>query len=326
MSAASEDFAPWQQRAYVQIAEALDNGRLGHALLISGPTHLGKRAVAERLAQRALCTSRNENGDACGRCRSCQLFAAGTHPDYRAVSFVMNKEGTRLRTEIVIDQIRELSAKLALTPQYGGAQVAIVHPADAINHFAFNALLKTLEEPQPGRYLWLVTAAPSRLPATIRSRCQTLEFRLPADEESTRWLRERGHAEAALAEALAASRGHPGLADAWLRDGSLLLRKEVVADLSRLARGDASAVETAQRWAGDEHADLRLRFAADHALELASSLTEPGRTRTLGAWFDAANRTRALLRTTIRADLAIAELMLGWQGAVASGTATSGRN
>ncbi|MFL6593195.1 MAG: DNA polymerase III subunit delta' [Luteimonas sp.] len=325
MSQSRQDFAPWQQRAYAQTADALDSGRLGHALLICGPAHLGKRAVAERLAQRTLCRNRGDDGEACGQCRSCQLFAAGTHPDYSVISFVMNKEGTRLRTEIVIDQIRELSAKLALTPQYGGAQVAIVDPADAINHSAFNALLKTLEEPQPGRYLWLVTADPARLPATIRSRCQKLEFRLPAAEESMHWLRARGHGEQAAVEALAAGRGHPGFADAWLRDGGLQLRKDVVADLGRLGRGDASATETAQRWAADEDAGLRLRFAADHALELASGLTEPGRTRTLGAWFDAANRTRALLRTTIRADLAIAELLLAWRAAVASRAAGQGR-
>ena len=326
MSPSPRDFAPWQQRAYAQTADALDSGRLGHALLICGPPHLGKRAVAERLAQRTLCRNRGADEDACGQCRSCQLFAAGTHPDYSVISFVMNKEGTRLRTEIVIDQIRELSAKLALTPQFGGAQVAIIDPADAINHSAFNALLKTLEEPQPGRYLWLVTADPARLPATIRSRCQKLEFRLPTAEESVEWLRSRGHGEQAADESLAAARGHPGFADAWLRDGGLQLRKDVVADLGRLARGDASATETAQRWAADEDAGLRLRFAADHALELASGLTDLGRTRTLGAWFDAANRTRSLLRTTIRADLAIAELLLAWRAAVASRAAGSRRN
>ena len=72
----------------------------------------------------------------------------------------MNKEDTRLRTEVVIDQIRALSGSLSLTPQFGGAQVVIVDPADAVNAAACNALLKTLEEPQPGRYLWLVSADP----------------------------------------------------------------------------------------------------------------------------------------------------------------------
>ena len=95
------------------------------------------------------------------------------------MSFIPTKDGARLRTEIVIEQIRQLSEQLSLTPQYGGAQVVIIDPADAVNHAACNALLKTLEEPVPGRFLWLVSANPARLPATIRSRCQRLEFRLP---------------------------------------------------------------------------------------------------------------------------------------------------
>ena len=194
----------------------------------------------------------------------------------------------------------------------------MVEPADAIGHAAANALLKTLEEPQPGRYLWLVSTEPARLPATIRSRCQKLEFRLPPHDEALAWLRSRGHAERSAQEALDAARGHPGLADAWLRDGGLDLRRSVAEDLARLARGDASPAETAQRWAADEHASLRLRFAADHALAQASGLTDARRTRTLAAWFDAANRTRALLRTTIRSDLAIAELLLSWQAQAAA--------
>ncbi len=135
-------FPPWQQRVYAQACEAIDADRLAHGMLFCGPAQLGKCAVAERLTQRLLCTARSSDGEPCGHCRSCQLLSAGTHPDYRFISFVMNKEGTRLRTEIVIEQIRELSEKLTLTPQYGGAQVVILAPADAINHAACNALLK----------------------------------------------------------------------------------------------------------------------------------------------------------------------------------------
>jgi DNA polymerase-3 subunit delta' len=319
------EFSPWQQRAYAHAAAALDGGRLGHALLVCGPAQLGKRAVVDRLAQRALCRTPESDGEPCGHCRSCQLFAAGTHPDHEIVSFIMNKEGTRLRTEIVIEQMRALSARFALTAQYGGAQVVVVDPADAVNHHAFNALLKTLAEPQPGRYLCLLSTEPARLPATIRSRCQKLEFRLPPPEEALAWLASRGHAETAAQEALDAARGHPGLADAWLRDGGLELRRGVTEDLARLARGDASPAETAQRWAADEHAGLRLRFAADHALAQASGLTDARRTRTLATWFDSANRTRALLRTTIRADLAIAELLLSWQSQAVVAKAAGGQ-
>ncbi|MFC7301645.1 DNA polymerase III subunit delta' [Cognatiluteimonas weifangensis] len=346
-------FAPWQQRIYDQAAAAFDGGRLGHALLFCGPAQLGKRAVAERLAQRVLCQARAAGDEPCGTCRSCTLYLSrsqgdpmelrpdGTpahpsgkpgHPDVWFVGYALNEKSGKPRTEIVIEQIRELSQKLSLTPQLGTAQVAIVEPADAINHAACNALLKTLEEPRPGRHLWLVSADPARLPATIRSRCQKLEFRLPPHAEALAWLHAQGHDAAAAAEALAAARGHPGLADAWLRDGSLALRREVADDLARLARGQASAAATAQRWVADEQAALRLRFATDLALHEATGLatalrlTDVGRTRRLAAWFDAANRTRALLRTTVRAELAVAELLLAWQAAGERGRMSGEQN
>jgi DNA polymerase-3 subunit delta' len=335
-------FAPWQQRAYARAAQAIDEGRLAHGLLICGPARLGKRAVAEALAQRLLCEARAPGAEPCGRCRGCTLYASrsqrdpletrpdGTlahpwgrpgHPDAVFVGHVFNDKASppKMRSEIVIDQIREVSQGLSLTPQYGGAQVVLVDPADAVNHAACNALLKTLEEPQPGRYLWLVSAHPARLPATIRSRCQRLEFRLPGQAEALQWLQAQGHAGKPAAEALQAARGHPGLADAWLREGGMALRREVADDLQQLAGGRAGAVATAKRWTSGDDADLRLRFAADLALEQAGDgLTDPHRNRRLAAWFDAANRTRDLLRTTVRADLAVVELLLAWRDAAAA--------
>ncbi|MDQ3287745.1 MAG: DNA polymerase III subunit delta' [Pseudomonadota bacterium] len=318
-------FAPWQQRVYDQAAAAIDAGKLGHGLLFCGPARLGKRLVAERLAKRLLCTDRRE-GEPCGVCRGCHLFAAATHPDFQVVSFVLNKEGTRLRTEIIIEQIRRLSEQMVLTPQYGGAQVAIVDPADAINHSASNALLKTLEEPVPGRYLWLLSAQPARLSATIRSRCQRLEFRLPPRGEALAWLIGQGCAEDAASEALDAARGHPGLALEWLRNSGLALRREVATDLAGIASGSLPAVATAQRWVADGDADIRLRHAADLALsEAAKCLTDTLRTRRLAAWFDRANRVRDLLRTTLRADLAVAELLVAWRTDAGKRTGSEGQ-
>lgn len=298
-------FAPWQQRAFDRVAASLDGGRAGHALLFCGPALLGKRAVVDALATRVLGADRDG--------KAAQLVAAGTHPDLHWLALEMNKEGTKLRTEIVIEQVRALSEKLGLTPQYGDAQVAIVDPADAMNHAACNALLKTLEEPRPGRYLWLVASDPARLPATIRSRCQRVEFRLPPRDEAAAWLATRGHAAKDAAAALDAARGHPGLADSWLRDGGMALRGEVDRDLASIARGTATAADVAKRWAADEDTALRLRHAADLAVDAAARLTDPGRTRRLAAWFDRANRTRDLLRTTVRADLALVELLLAWR-------------
>ena len=343
------DFAPWQQRVHDQAAAALDTGRLGHGLLFCGPAHLGKRAVAERLAARVLCLQRTAGGEACGQCRSCTLlahrhqrdpvetrpdgrlvhpFGHSSHPDLLLVGQEVNDKSRppKMRTEIVIEQIRRLSEQLALTPQYGGARVAIIDPADAVNHAACNALLKTLEEPVPGRYLWLVSAHPMRLPGTIRSRCQRLEFRLPPQAESLAWLQAQGHSAQAAGDALGAARGHPGQAHEWLAGGGIALRRGVADDLEAVARGQRTPLETAQRWAADEHAALRLGHAADLAVVQAGErLTDPARTRSLAAWFDQANRARDLLGTTVRADLVIVELLMAWRACAAPAPVRSPR-
>ena len=332
--------APWQQRMYERAVEALDSGRMGHALLLSGPERLGKRAVAERLAQYVLCTA--QGARPCGRCRSCELYAARSqrdplenrpdgslahpdghpmHPDAVFIGYAWKMTSPpRQLTQVSVDQVRALSERLGKSAQYGGAKVAIIEPAEAMNESACNALLKTLEEPQPGRYLWLVTANPMRLPATIRSRCQRLEFRLPPRDEALAWLGGQGHDGKAAAEALDAARGHPGLAASWLRDGGMELRREVAADLGALARGELAPSEAARRWTAEgANAALRLGHAADLVVAKAAGLTGPERTRRLAAWFDEANRTRDLLRTTVRADLAVAGLLLRWRELAAAG-------
>ncbi len=306
-------FSPWQQTAYERAVSSLDDGRLGHALLICGPPRIGKRALVDHLARRVLCLTPAADGEPCGRCRSCTLFPTGAHPDLRIVTLEMNKEGTRLRSEIVIEQARDVGAWLALTSQLGGAQVVIVDPADAMNSAAANALLKTLEEPLPNRYLWLVSAQPNRLPATIRSRCQRLELTIPGQAPALQWLLDQGKPRAEAEAALAAAQGDPGQALHWLESGGMSVRRQVDADLRAIADGASSATEIAQRWAADGEAALRLRFAADLARERAARLTDPAETRRLARWFDQANRVRDMLRTTIRADLAIAGLLLEWR-------------
>lgn len=316
-------FAPWQQRMLDGALASLAEGRLGHALLFSGAAQMGKGEVALRLAQRLLCTTPGPDGQACGRCRACQLFAAGTHPDFRFTSFIPNDKGDKLRSEIIVDQMRDLGHWFSLTPQMGAAQVALITPANAMNASAANALLKTLEEPSRDRYLLLVTDRPGRLPATIRSRCQRLEFRPPGKAEALAWLCAQGHGEGALAPALHAARGHPGLASQWLATGGLELRRQVLSELNALAQGRQSPIELAQRWLGDDHAALRLRFAAELALDAAAErlgagpatgLTVPGDFQMLSAWFDGINRTREQLSVpALRHDLALAGLLLEWR-------------
>ncbi|MCR6496799.1 hypothetical protein LJB71_11640 [Thermomonas sp. S9] len=332
--------APWQQRAYGQAAEALTAGHFGHATLITGPALIGKRLLAEHLARRVLCLAPRAGGEPCGSCRSCALFFArsqmevaelrpdgslahpwghSAHPDLLFLGYEINQKTGKPRTEIVIDQIRALTTAMGLTAQLGGAQVVIVDPADAVNWSAWNAILKTLEEPQPGRYLWLLASSPAQLPATIRSRCQRLELRLPPRAETLAWLRARGHAAELAEEALDAARGHPGLADAWAAGDGLALRREVVEAVAALGRGRAVPSDIAQRWVADGRAEERLRHLAEHALHAATEQPQASTVRGLALCFEAANRARGLLRTTVRADLAVLEALLPWLPARAAG-------
>jgi len=324
-------FAPWQQRAYSAAVASLAQGRLAHGLLLVGPPQLGKGAVAEALAQRILCSAPRSDGFACGDCRSCVLFAAQTvglattqaHGDLQRIGLEPNDKGDKLRTEITVDQVRRLGQWFSLSALFGGAKVAIVAPADLLNTAAGNALLKTLEEPLPGRFLLLVSARPGRLPATVRSRCQRIEFRVPAPDEAIAWMRAQGADPAQAAAALAAARGNPGLALAWLADGGLRLRAEVRDALAALAMGRASPVETAQAWLSGDAAALRLRFAAELALERARhglaaggdalGLTAPSDFPKLSAWFDGINRLREQLGAPLRHDLVLAGLLLDWR-------------
>ena len=312
--------APWLDAPWRMLADALDGGRLHHALLLASPRGYGKRALADAFAAAALCTDRGADGHACGRCRSCLLVAAGSHPDLVRITFELRDDG-KPRTELTIDQMRALCQRLALSSQFGGLQIALVDPADAMNVNAANALLKTLEEPSSATVLVLIADAPERLPATIRSRCRRVEMRAPSREEALEWLRGQGVEANVAASTLDASLGNPGQATAWIADGTLALREECAADLAALAAGRAQASTIAERWAQDR-ADSRLWFAAVLAREEADALARGRRGRIgltgraeipkLVAWFGRANRARGLLSTPLRGELVLLDLLRSW--------------
>lgn len=172
---------PWQTSLWQRAGTWLQSGRLPHALMLTGVEGSGKQLFASAFAALALCRS-PEIGRACGHCPSCRQYAAGGHPDYHYLTLAAEKSA------ILVDQIRELCATLALTSLHGGRKLAVLSPADAMNTNAANSLLKTLEEPAPGTLLILVTAHPARLPATIRSRCQSLSMTAPATQMALDWL------------------------------------------------------------------------------------------------------------------------------------------
>ncbi|MEW9624817.1 DNA polymerase III subunit delta' [Rhodanobacter geophilus] len=307
---------PWHAADWARLQARRERDALPHALLLCGPAGLGKRAFAQRFVRGLQC-ERAQGGEACGQCRSCLLLDAGTHPDLVTLSFGLRKDGTP-RTEIVIEQIRELSARLAMSSQFGGWQVALIDPADAMNAAAANALLKTLEEPTGQTLLVLLADAPWRLPQTIRSRCQRIEFGVPPTEEALAWLQGQGVAQPQ--QALEAALGNPGLALAWAQQGALERRVEVRRDLAALAAGRGQVTEMARRWLDDEAAQ-RLWFAAQaaaderraRAMQAAPPLASALDGEALAHWYAAANRTRDALRGPLRGDLLLLELLAQWR-------------
>jgi len=311
---------PWLAPSWRLLADAIGSGRIHHALLFASPRGYGKRALADAFAAALLCQQRNADGSACGKCRSCLLVAAGSHPDLARVTFEIRDDG-RPRTELTVDQLRALGARLSLSSQFGGWQIALIDPADAMNPNAANALLKTLEEPSSNTIIALIADDPSRLPPTIRSRCQKIEVPMPTRADALAWLRSHGVEAGTAAATLDASMNNPGQAEAWLAEGALAVREECASDLAALTASRAVPTAIAERWAADRP-DLRLWFAAALARDEARTLAAGGRgslglTRRaeipkLNAWFGRANQARGLLATPVRADLVLLDLLRGW--------------
>ncbi|MCL4504190.1 MAG: DNA polymerase III subunit delta' [Deltaproteobacteria bacterium] len=239
-----------QDRVIAHLRTAWQKGRLSHAYLFLGPEGVGRASTARALAAALNCLTPREDGDACGDCASCRRLAAGTHPDF----LVIGPERSKSKTQIEIEQIRELSRLTNYPPLGGGWRVALIKPAEALtaqNDAAANALLKTLEEP-PERHLLVLTAqVEANLLATIVSRCHKLAFApLPAALVAKE-LEERRSLAAPQARLLAALSGG-SLGKALMLDPEAVLaqRRQVLDDLKALAGGSASAaLDWAQRLA-----------------------------------------------------------------------------
>jgi DNA polymerase III subunit delta' len=239
---------PWLAAETAALAAAHRGARMPHALLVHEAPGAGGEWLATWAAQLVLC--RNGVRAPCGECPSCRRAGALRHPD---LALLRPLEDSR---QIRVEQVRDLSAELAFTSHGGGYKVGIISPADALNRFAANALLKTLEEPPPRTLLVLVATQPSRLPPTILSRCQRLRVPAPARAEAVAWLTAwRGAADwnAALdvigeAPMLLAEADPATLAAAGTDSRDTL---------NALAAGRSDPVAAAERWA---RADLPLRL------------------------------------------------------------------
>ena len=154
---------PWHTVEFERILA--ETTSLPHAILIQGRHGIGKAAFAHTLAQALLCESPEPSGAACGRCAACHWLDAGTHPDYRQIepeSFAeadaeeQGGDKKKASLQIVIDQIRVLPEFIGISSHRGGPKVVLIHPAEALNINAANALLKSLEEPPARTYFCLL--------------------------------------------------------------------------------------------------------------------------------------------------------------------------
>lgn len=319
---------PWLAQAQQQFAERKANGRLAHACLIAGPRGLGKVALAMQLAADLLCM---EPGPvACGACRSCKLLVGGAHPDFKLTTFEINSTTEKMRTVLVVDQIRDLIASLQLTRSLSPRKVAVIHPAEAMNASSANALLKMLEEPPADTFLLLVAHDPSRLPATIRSRCQAVHVRLPEAHTARDWLATEYGYDARLAElALEATAGSPLHAQRMLAESRVDMYRTFASQLARLeARentvGEAAAAITdldpddTWKWLSlAAAAKLRaclvsgdpIAAAARPSGGAATGGSTPARIAALQALAD---RNRAALSTSLHKDLLLRDWLIQW--------------
>jgi len=179
------------QNALVKaLANQVESGRISHAYLFSGPRGTGKTSAAKVLA-RAINCENNVHGEACGKCRPCVELLGDTNMDIAEIDAASNNS---------VDKVREMIENVKYMPAVGRFRVYIVDEVHMLSTSAFNALLKTLEEPPAHVVFILATTEPHKLPATVLSRCQQFQFHRISVEDMTDLLEGVLKLEGATAE------------------------------------------------------------------------------------------------------------------------------
>lgn len=233
---------PWQHKQWQHFNTLRSTDHLPHALLLTGSDGIGKKAFSDQLASSLLCEQVTAEGYACGVCKSCKVKKSGAHPDYSKVDLPEGKQ------QIPVDAIRSLGEFLTLSRSYPTYRVVQIHAADKMNVHAANSLLKSLEEPPPQTVMILVADHMTRLPATIRSRCQLLHMTPPLEQQALDWLAQQTMQHSPK-QMLAIADGKPLLALSLDQDESMLTeRKKFAMQLLEVLYQHRSVTEMAKSW------------------------------------------------------------------------------
>jgi DNA polymerase-3 subunit delta' len=177
--------------AEASVLRTWQSGRLPHAFLIGGPEGIGKATLAYRIARFVLAHPVTDNKPRKDLSIPddhpvSRQVAALSHPDLLVLRRLLNEESKKLRTEIRVDDVRRIVTFFGSTPAFGGYRVCIVDSVEEMNASGLNALLKLVEEPPAKSMFLLISHAPGRVMATIRSRCQHMRLNPLSAEEVSR--------------------------------------------------------------------------------------------------------------------------------------------